>query len=198
MAHAAKPEAHGNFAGQCSDGSGRDGVNATLLRMAGIVKPVLFLCEFLAAAARSHDDAHATKLIAGHGLRLEAGIHYRFFHRRHRERNGARNVRAIFRVYVAVFIEAHHFTRHLHSVAGGIEPCDPLHAADAFAGGPPEIITAYSIWTDGSYTGDNDSTWHSLFGDNQRPIFRRSTDTPPDTRRRSFDRTPLPFSFWTV
>src|SRR5258708_36728944 len=160
MAQPAKSEAHGNLAGQRTDGRSRDRIHTALLDVPRIIEPVLLLGKLLAAAPRSDNPTDAAQLVARHSRSLQARVDQRFFHRGDSQRDRPRHVLPVLGAYVAAFIEIDNFACHLNGIVGSVESCDIPHTANAVSGGFPEHFPANSIRADRSNSSNHNSTLH--------------------------------------
>src|SRR5689334_9426571 len=116
MTQSAKPEAHGNLAGESADRRSGNRIDAALLDVARVIQPVLLFGKLLAAASGSDDDADTAQLVPRHRDRLEARVEQRFFNSGDAKRNGARYVLAVLGRDVEAFIEINHLAGDLHGV----------------------------------------------------------------------------------
>src|ERR1051326_4655151 len=159
MTEAAQSETHRDFAGQGADGPGGNGIDAALFLIAGVIKPILLFGEILAAAPRTDNHADLAQLLARHGARLDAGVAEGFRDAGHRQRDGARDVRAILDFDILLFIEVvGHFAGNLNGKPRGIESGDAANPALPVLSGFPETLTPDAIRADGADSGDDYAT----------------------------------------
>jgi hypothetical protein len=162
VAQPAESEAHGDFAGQRTDGAGGDGVHAALLGQSGVEQPVLLFGEILTAAAGTHDDADATQFVSRHGGVVESGIGHGLGHAGRGQRDGARNVRAVLDLHVLLLVElVGDFAGYLHLVRGRVEAGDPPDSAHTVPRGFPKAFTPDSVRADRA-DSCNDYTPHGF------------------------------------
>ncbi len=160
VAHAAKSEAHGDFAGQRSDGGGGDSINAALFLVAAVVEPVLLFGELLRAAAGTDNHADRSQFVAGHAAGFHGCVGDGFARGGRAERNAARNVGTVLRLHLGGFVKTADFAGYLHLEAGGIEARDSSDTALAGPRGAPEVLSADAVGADNADSGDDHPITH--------------------------------------
>src|SRR5688500_4427857 len=119
----------------------RDGVDARGAGRIGKVEvSVLRLGEGQSAAARAEHDAEAASLFRGEVGGLEARVVYGLARRGERERDGARDVAAVFRLQLGLPVEAGHLPCDADGRAADVEALDAADAALAAQQAAPERL----------------------------------------------------------
>jgi hypothetical protein len=167
VGEAAEAEVHGDFAGEGADGRGRNHIDGAVLELAGEIETVLFLGEGLAAAAGADDDGNLSKLVAGEGSGVEAGIGECLGGGGAGERGDAADVGAFLGVGPLVFIEAGDLACDAYGEWGGVEVRDDADAAFAGERIAPELLAPDAIRAHGADAGDDNASAVCCGGENR-------------------------------